>query len=187
MSQCHSSIRPEDQDYQSFSWRNTFSEILHQMQASPVSRQSQGRCQCLGCRVCSCALWSAGSSFELSSGGSCSAAPVAQKPWAAPRDGLSTGVTAQQCSGQQTNTSIDKQPVEMKRCYHLEFMVVDMHIYWRCANNKFGCNATVENSQHEVREKSYWDVLPGFERRKEFLREKNSLRESLNLEIGLHV
>lgn len=38
-------------------------------------------------------------------------------------------------------------------------------------------------SERGVIERSCQDL----ERRKEFLREKNSLRESLNLEIGLHV
>ena len=45
-------------------------------------------------------------------------------------------------------------------------MVVDIHIYCLCANNKFGCNTTLENSQHEIRENIYWEFLPAFEKRK---------------------
>lgn len=75
------------------------------------------------------------------------------------------GLQPGRAQGSRQTLCVDREPVQMKRCSHLEFMVVDMHIYCRCANNKFGCNATVENSQHEVREKSYWEVLPGFEKK----------------------
>lgn len=39
MSQCHSSIRPKDQESQSFPWRNTISEIVTP-NPSPVSEQA---------------------------------------------------------------------------------------------------------------------------------------------------
>lgn len=91
--------------------------------------------------------------------------------------------------GSRKTLHIDKEPVEMKRCYHLELMVVDMHIPCPCANNKFGCNAAVEieNSQCGVREKSYGEALAGFEKKKGVSTGEKQLEGSLNLEIGLRV
>lgn len=40
-------------------------------------------------------------------------------------------------------------------------MVVDIPIY--CLRL---CNAILENSQHEIRENSYWEFLPAFEKKK---------------------
>lgn len=71
------------------------------------------------------------------------------------RDGLSAGVTALHTQGSTQSLGVGEEPLEMKRCHHLELVVVDMHVYCCCANNKLGCNATVENSQREVGEKSY--------------------------------
>lgn len=45
-------------------------------------------------------------------------------------------------------------------------MVIDVHIYCLCANTKFDCNATSENSKHEIREHGYWEFLPAFEKKK---------------------
>lgn len=61
---------------------------------------------------------------------------------------------------------VDKKTVKIKRCYHLKFMVVDIHIYCLCANSKCGCSAPLENSQHGIRESSQWEFLPVFEKRK---------------------
>jgi len=39
-------------------------------------------------------------------------------------------------------------------------------IAFDCANNQLGCNAALENSQHEIRENNYWEFLAAFEKRK---------------------